>query len=149
MASNRRTSNWLYGLALSGSLALSGGLLGFVSPAAHAQSVPPSSASTVDPLQDFHNPDGSSDPFSGRGDNSSSIFNLIHQAMQGGFDVDRAAETSEQRESITDAAAAFRAKQRQLLKPSQPTSNTTAAPLPADMSSPAMQPSAPTTAPVP
>lgn len=62
-------------------------------------------------------PEESTDPFSTRGDNSSAIMNLIHRAMRGDANVDRAAEAQSQRENINDAASDFFAKRNQLLKP--------------------------------
>lgn len=62
-------------------------------------------------------PEASTDPFSTRGDNSSAIMGLIHRAMRGDANIDRAAEAQSQRENINDAASDFFAKRNQLLKP--------------------------------
>lgn len=62
-------------------------------------------------------PEESTDPFSTRGDNSSAIMDLIHRAMRGDANVDRAAEAQSQRENINDATSDFFAKRNQLLKP--------------------------------
>jgi len=67
------------------------------------------------PLGDMR-PEASTDPFSTRGDNSSAIMGLIHRAMRGDANVDRAAEAQSQRENINDAASDFFAKRNQLLK---------------------------------
>ncbi|MCY7408290.1 MAG: hypothetical protein LH631_13210 [Alkalinema sp. CAN_BIN05] len=67
------------------------------------------------PLGDLR-PEASTDPFSTRGDNSSAIMGLIHRAMRGDANVDRAAEAESQRENINDAASDFFAKRNQLLK---------------------------------
>ena len=78
----------------------------------------------------FGNSDGSSDPFSSRGDQSSGVMGLIHRAMQGqtkGADEFRA----EQDESLDSAAAQFRARQQELLKQNAGTSVVPVAPLPA------------------
>lgn len=72
------------------------------------------------PLGDMR-PEASADPFSTRGDNSSAIMGLIHRAMRGDANVDRAAEAQSQRESINDATSEFFAKRNQLLKPKSAT----------------------------
>ncbi len=61
-------------------------------------------------------PEASTDPFSTRGDNTSAIMGLIHRAMRGDANVDRAAEAQSQRENINDAASDFFTKRNQLLK---------------------------------
>lgn len=76
-------------------------------------------AADLDPLKEFRT-DTNSDPFSGRGDASSSMFNLIHRAMQGGMNVDQADVAASQRENVNDATASFLAKQRQLIQKSTP-----------------------------
>jgi hypothetical protein len=76
-------------------------------------------ASALDPLKDFRT-DTNSDPFSNRGDASSSMFNLIHRAMQGGMSVDQADVAASQRDNVNDATASFLAKQRQLIQKSTP-----------------------------
>jgi hypothetical protein len=68
------------------------------------------------PLGDMR-PEGSTDPFSTRGDNSSAIMDLMHRAMRGDANVDRAAEAQSQRDNINDATSEFFAKRNQLLKP--------------------------------
>ena len=72
------------------------------------------------PLGDMR-PEASTDPFSTRGDNSSAIMGLIHRAMRGDANVDRAAEAQSQRESINDATSEFFAKRNELLKPKSAT----------------------------
>ena len=72
------------------------------------------------PLGDMR-PEGSTDPFSTRGDNSSAIMDLMHRAMRGDANVDRAAEAQSQRENINDATSDFFAKRNQLLKPKSAT----------------------------
>ena len=62
-------------------------------------------------------PEANADPFSTRGDNTSAIMGLIHRAMRGDANVDRAAEAQSQRENINDATSEFFAKRNQLLKP--------------------------------
>ena len=62
-------------------------------------------------------PEANADPFSTRGDNTSAIMGLIHRAMRGDSNVDRAAEAQSQRENINDATSEFFAKRNQLLKP--------------------------------
>ncbi|MEB3293803.1 MAG: hypothetical protein VKJ24_11645 [Synechococcales bacterium] len=76
-------------------------------------------AADLDPLKDFRT-DTNSDPFSNRGDASSSMFNLIHRAMQGSMGVDPAEVAASQRESVDEATAQFLARQRQLLKSPTP-----------------------------
>ena len=56
-------------------------------------------------------PEANADPFSTRGDNTSAILGLIHRAMRGDSNVDRAAEAQSQRENINDATSEFFAKQ--------------------------------------
>jgi len=71
---------------------------------------------TPQPLSDFQNPNGSSDPFSDRGGGQvDSMFNLIHRAMQGSL---KSADefNSEQRQSLEEATAEFRAKQLERLQ---------------------------------
>ena len=62
-------------------------------------------------------PEANADPFSTRGDNTSAIMGLIHRAMRGDSNVDRAAEAQSQRENINDATSEFFAKRNQILKP--------------------------------
>jgi len=70
----------------------------------------------------FPNADGSSDPFSNRGEGQASgVMDLIHRAMQGSSK--GAAEfNAEQGASLDSAAAQFRAKQQELLRQSSPPS---------------------------
>ncbi|MGI0491570.1 hypothetical protein ACN4EG_07145 [Alkalinema pantanalense CENA528] len=72
-------------------------------------------ATDLDPLKDFRS-DTVSDPFSNRTGDNSGLFNLIHRAMQGQTNVDPTAVSIEQRQNVDDAAAAFRARQQQLLQ---------------------------------
>ncbi len=72
------------------------------------------SAQPANPLQDLQTQD-SSDPFSNRGNGQmNGIFDIVHRAMQGGRSLDEF--SSEQKESLDDATAQFRAKQRQQLQ---------------------------------
>jgi hypothetical protein len=90
-------------------------LLGIaVLPIAPAIADEPAQAPIV-PLSDMR-PEGSTDPFSTRGDNSSAIMDLMHRAMRGDATVDRVAEAQSQRENINDATSDFFAKRNQLLK---------------------------------
>jgi hypothetical protein len=68
----------------------------------------------ADPLGDLNhrNVEGQSD----NGLNQNTIFDLIHQAQQGSFNIDYEAVQMRQNQSIQDAAAEFREKQRQLLQ---------------------------------
>lgn len=66
-------------------------------------------------------PEGGTDPFSTRGDNSKAIMDLMHRAMRGDANVDRAAEAQSQRENINDATLDFFTKRNQLLKPKSAT----------------------------
>ncbi len=71
-------------------------------------------STSADPLKDIHN-DGSSDPFSNRGGNqTSSMMDFIHRAMQG---QSQSSEdfTATQRENLNEAAEAFRKAQRERL----------------------------------
>lgn len=82
-------------------------LLGLSLPA-HAQSSESSA-----PL---FNPEANSDPFSSRGDSNGTIMQMIHRAMRGDANVDRAAEAAAQRESLSEAANDFFAKRGQIKK---------------------------------
>ncbi len=84
-------------------------LLGFsmISPAQAEESQAPLSTAT---------PEVNSDPFSSRGDNNGAIMQLIHRAMRGDANVDRAAESAAQRENLSEAASEFFAKRNQRLK---------------------------------
>ncbi|MGB3404885.1 MAG: hypothetical protein WBA77_19535 [Microcoleaceae cyanobacterium] len=88
-----------------------------LSPQAAAQS-----QGGVDPLQDLNrrNVEGQS----GDGLNQNTMFDLIHQAQQGGFNIDYEAIQKRQDQSIQDAAATFREKQQQLLQQQQLETNT-------------------------
>lgn len=72
-------------------------------------------AADLDPLKDFQS-DTVSDPFSDRTGDNRGLFNLIHRAMQGQTNLDPASVSIEQRKNVDDAAAAFRARQQQLLQ---------------------------------
>ncbi|OCQ94641.1 hypothetical protein BCD67_03990 [Oscillatoriales cyanobacterium USR001] len=64
------------------------------------------------PLQDLQTQDNT-DPFTGRG--GMGVFDLIHRSQLGlGRDINEF--TLEQHQNLTDAAAQFRAKQRQLIE---------------------------------
>lgn len=68
------------------------------------------------PLEEFQNPDGQADPFSGRGSGQSrGVMDLIHRAILG---PSKSSEEfiSEQQESLDAAAAEFRARQRERLQ---------------------------------
>ena len=68
---------------------------------------------SAQPLQDFQTQD-SRDPFSGRG-NGMGVLDLIHRSRLGTLR-DLNEFSSEQHQNVTDAAAEFREKQRQLLE---------------------------------
>ncbi len=70
-------------------------------------------SSSANPLQDFQTKD-SSDPFSDRG-GGLNVLDLIHRSQLGNL---RSLEdfSAEQHQNLNDAAAEFRAKQRQLLQ---------------------------------
>ena len=72
---------------------------------------------SVDPLQDLNrrNVGGQSES----GLNQDMMFDLIHQAQQGKFNIDYEAIQMGQDQSIQDAAASFREKQQQLLQQQQ------------------------------
>lgn len=73
---------------------------------------------TVNPLQDFntqHNDNGTS-----VGIDQSTMYNLIHRAQMGTLDVNPNAVYDQQKDNIRDAAAEFRAKQRQRFEPENP-----------------------------
>ncbi len=72
------------------------------------------SQETVNPLRDFNRREV--DGVSGDGLNQNTVFDLIHQAQQGNFGIDYEAVQIRQHQSIQDAAAEFREKQRQLLQ---------------------------------
>lgn len=82
-----------------------------------AQSAP---SDRVEPLQDF-NPQQNQDPFARGAEQDSfggGIFDLIHRAQMGNI---RSINeySSEQNQSINDAAAQFRARQRQMMLQNQ------------------------------
>ncbi len=81
------------------------------------------SQEAVDPLQDFNRREV--DGLSSDGLNQNTILDLIHQAQQGSFNIDYDAVQTRQRQSIQDAAAGFREKQRQLLQQQQQNLETT------------------------
>jgi hypothetical protein len=84
----------------------------------------PAHAEPTDPQAPFLNPEANSDPFSSRGDSNGSVMQLIHRVMRGEGNVDRAAESAAQRESLSEAANEFFAKRNQLKKtPATPTTN--------------------------
>jgi hypothetical protein len=69
----------------------------------------------VNPLEEFQNPDATSDPFSNRGGTQSGIYDWIHRAVLGN---PRSQEEfrAEQQESLNDAASEFRRQQLEVLK---------------------------------
>lgn len=75
------------------------------------------SQESVDPLRDLNrrNVEGQSE----NGLNQNTMFDLIHQAQQGRFNIDYEAIQMRQNQSIKDAAASFREKQQQLLQQQQ------------------------------
>lgn len=93
-------------------------------------------ATNAQPLQDLFPTKDNTDPFSSRGDGSA-VFDLIHRANLG---PSRSLEdfSSEQQKNLTDAAAQFRAKQRQILQQQAPTQPSDGIILPSD--SPALAP---------
>ncbi|HEY9618140.1 MAG TPA: hypothetical protein V6C64_14940 [Microcoleaceae cyanobacterium] len=93
---------------------------------------------TPQPLQDFQNPDKSSDPFSGRG-GQSGVMDFIHRAMQG---PSRSTEefSAEQDENLDAAMAEFRAQQLSAIRKRQQaqfgTENTTPNAVPGNQTAP-------------
>jgi flavin-binding protein dodecin len=87
--------------------------------ASHAQAQALPTNDQANPLTDFQNPNGGTDPFNNRtGDSNSNMLQLMQRLMQqtGTSPTDfRAA----QQENLTDAAAMFRAKQQARLKQQQ------------------------------
>ena len=73
---------------------------------------------TVSPLQDFNSQN--SDSGSSIGIDQGTMFQLIHQAQMGTLDRDMNAVYDNQQNNIQDAAADFRAKQRQLFEQRNP-----------------------------
>ncbi len=76
----------------------------------------PVHAQSSEPLAPLSNPEAKSDPFSSRGDNNGAIMQLIHRAMRGEGNIDRASEAAAQRENLSEAANDFFAKRNQLKK---------------------------------
>lgn len=78
----------------------------------------PAQAETTEPQAPLSTatPEVNSDPFSSRGDNNGAIMQLIHRAMRGDANVDRAAESAAQRENLSEAASDFFAKRSERLK---------------------------------
>jgi hypothetical protein len=76
----------------------------------------PAHAEPTDSPAPLSNPEANADPFSSRGDNNGAIMQLIHRAMRGDANVDRAAESAAQRENLSEAANDFFAKRNQLKK---------------------------------
>ncbi|MEB3278502.1 MAG: hypothetical protein VKK42_06205 [Lyngbya sp.] len=73
---------------------------------------------TVSPLQDFnsqHNDNGTS-----VGIDQNTMYQLIHRAQMGTLDVNPNAVYDQQKDNIRDAAAEFRAKQRQVFQQRNP-----------------------------
>ena len=60
--------------------------------------------------------ESSSDPFSSRGDNTSSMMQMIHRVMQGDSNLDRVEQRAAQKENLNEATSDFFAKQRDRLK---------------------------------
>ncbi|MEA5498479.1 hypothetical protein [Limnoraphis robusta] len=74
--------------------------------------------SNLSPLQDFnsqHNDSGTS-----LGIDQSTMYNLIHRAQMGTLDLDVNSVYDQQKNNIQDAAAEFRAKQRQVFEQRNP-----------------------------
>lgn len=72
----------------------------------------------LNPLQDFnsqHNDNGTS-----LGIDQSTMYNLIHRAQMGTLDLDVNSVHDQQKDNIQDAAAEFRAKQRQRFEQRNP-----------------------------
>ncbi|NJN49585.1 MAG: hypothetical protein HC805_07225 [Alkalinema sp. RL_2_19] len=105
--------------SLSLALGLTAGLVALSTPA-----MAQSDATQVNPLADFETQNN--DPFSGRGDASSSMMNLMHRMMQGERP-SNAAVVEAQRENMNDAMANFRAKQLKLIQARQQTQQGTIA----------------------
>jgi hypothetical protein len=76
----------------------------------------PAHAEPTEAQAPLSNPEANSDPFSSRGDSNGAIMQLIHRAMRGDANVDRAAESAAQRENLSEAANDFFAKRNQLKK---------------------------------
>ncbi len=76
----------------------------------------PAPAQSSEQSAPLSNPEANSDPFSSRGDNNGAIMQMIHRAMRGDANVDRASEAAAQRENLSEAANDFFAKRNQLKK---------------------------------
>jgi hypothetical protein len=111
----------------------------------------PAQAETTEPQAPLSTatPESNNDPFSSRGDNNGAIMQLIHRAMRGDANVDRAAESAAQRENLSEAASDFFAKRNQRLKKSpdvpigQPAVTNAPASLKPAMVNPIVQPATP------
>lgn len=76
-------------------------------------------AQTANPVQDLNQQNSNSDPFSRANDgNSFGVLDLIHRVTLGN-QVGADEFNAQQNQNLNDAAAAFRAKQGQLLKKNQ------------------------------
>jgi hypothetical protein len=97
----------------------------------------------ANPLADFQTQ--TNDPFSGRGDQSSNMMNLMQRIMQGDR-TDPATFAAAQQENMNDAMANFRAKQMQLIKAkqlqAQPGQTAVVAPIAVPGAQPVVQPGA-------
>lgn len=76
---------------------------------------------TVNPLQDFQTRDNGAPLIGNNGQKT--MLDLIHQSQLGQFNVDYNAVEDQRRQNINDAAAQFRARQRQLMQPDQQPQN--------------------------
>ncbi len=74
--------------------------------------------------------ESSSDPFSSRGDNTSSMMQMIHRVMQGDSNLDRVEQRAAQKENLTEATSDFFTKQRDRLRTTSPPSSTLINPQP-------------------
>lgn len=85
-------------------------------------------STTPQPLQDFQNPDKTSDPFSSRG-GQSGMMDFIHRAMQGSS---RSAEefSAEQGENLDEAMAEFRKQQQTEFRKRQQAQSGATSPVP-------------------
>ncbi|MGI0486167.1 hypothetical protein ACN4EK_12065 [Pantanalinema rosaneae CENA516] len=83
---------------------------------------------TPQPLQDFQNPDKSSDPFSSRG-GQSGVMDFIHRAMQGGGrSIDEF--SADQGENLDSAMTEFRKQQQAELRKRRQAQSETTTPIP-------------------
>jgi len=85
--------------------------------------------------------ESSSDPFSSRGDNTSSMMQMIHRVMQGDSNLDRVEQRAAQKENLNEATSDFFAKQRDRLRTTSPPSLTLISPQP-----PTLMPTRPSSA---